>query len=325
MSPEQGAIPQRFAAYLRTRGREDLAAGRDLFLRSSAGPEGVLTTLLDERPVPAQDSKGPDPLLAHKDPRVRAAGLWFLHNSAQGGLIPAFIVQAFDDADSSVRGAALWGLLCLAAGERFSAQVESWLNTFLVRRFGIVDPEVFGQPLARVWLESLAYESDRHEREARRLAHRETRLQNLAGANIDRMRRDTRFTLDLLDSEDPNLRTAALTLLRETERSAEFRDKCEQLCAHDSDLRVRIGALSCLIACYTKTRNERILGNMARLVLDNTCSQYLREIAYQGIFQVNDAPPATWPEVRAAQGLFRFPDDVDWEFVAQFTQGNRED
>jgi hypothetical protein len=63
------------------------------------------------------------------------------------------------------------------------------------------------------------------------------------------------------------------------------------------------------------TVSKRLL---AEVVNNRQNETHLREVAYQALFELDQAPVRTWPAFKRELSDFKFPEDIDWDFVNKF-------
>jgi hypothetical protein len=111
-------------------------------------------------------------------------------------------------------------------------------------------------------------------------------------------------------------RIAALMLVGDEWTPIEqFKDECERLALTDPEEQVRGIALTKLCACYAGTNDSRIGRLVAEIVTNETLPLAYRLCAYQGLHDIRGTPVLEWPTLNPT---FRFPQDVDHNFVDQF-------
>lgn len=138
----------------------------------------------------------------------------------------------------------------------------------------------------------------------------------LAGSELGHMFESPDVAARYLQHPDPRLRQAALGILTSHwPPSSLITQECERLEIEDPDPEVRKTARACLITCYSKLQDARLVRVFARTVKDESSSLDLRISAYEALFMIRDMPPSTWPGMRMRSGELRFPEDVDWSFV----------
>lgn len=125
-----------------------------------------------------------------------------------------------------------------------------------------------------------------------------------------------------LKDPNPACRRLALEVLQRqwkyTQASADY---CELLCVQDPDPIVRRMAVFALGHFYEKSNNARISRMLAAIACDETAEPGLREGAYFGLHDVCGNTAFDHPLIlTASKGGFRFPEDVDWDFVRKFVQ-----
>lgn len=206
---------------------------------------------------------------------------------------------AFEDAESTIRGAALTALQLHA---QFIADPTRTLRKLLAELFPPIPRRCLTEPFLREVSERCVRKSLGEERSADAAKILESR----AGAE------------SYLAHSDPVVRRLAIFALRyywlPDEKLAII---CEKLLSEDRDIQVRSHALSCLADYYAGKNNPRVEQLIAWIVFDSCESREIRIAAYQSLFRVSGtrSPKVLWyKEVNA----FRVPEDIDWAFVKSF-------
>lgn len=152
------------------------------------------------------------------------------------------------------------------------------------------------------------------------------RWRSLAGAAVDLMLEDREQALRRLTDSDPKIRYVALSLLVSHWNSAkdqEFAQQCEKMAIDDTDNTVRSVALRILGQCYKNTDDARIGKLLAQVVRDELQTAECRAGAYLALFRLRGLF-ADWPGRNTIPPtVFRFPEHVDWAFVASFFDETR--
>lgn len=142
-------------------------------------------------------------------------------------------------------------------------------------------------------------------------------FKTMTGPALSEMLESREATERYLDNLDPKLRCAALCLItNHWGANQQFADKCESIVQQDADQEVRGVALSCLGSYYSGSSDRRIGQLLADKVSDETEPEMVRQAAYLALFEFRKLPIDSWPRLSS----FRFPADVDWFFVAAFSQ-----
>ena len=143
--------------------------------------------------------------------------------------------------------------------------------------------------------------------------------QRLAGPRLADLLTDRTAAVACLRELDAKLRQVALQVVAHIwGADAEYARACYLLLASDPDLDVRITAASCLAISFRGTGDPNVGKALAQIVADRSESVLLRDIAYQGLFEVRGLPVEMWPIMDAKSAGERFPDQVDWVLVASF-------
>lgn len=165
-----------------------------------------------------------------------------------------------------------------------------------------------GKRIKKQWQESRArFESK--QREIRR---------QLAGERVDQMVKSYQDAIKCLEDTSGIIRMVALEILLgvwRTHTTSEFRQKCEQMAIEDSDPQVRSMAVIALGSVYENT-NDPVVGKLlASLIKEHSLPSGIRESAYHSLYSLC-GQSAAWIELNL--NGFRFPNDVDWEFVNSY-------
>lgn len=210
---------------------------------------------------------------------------------------------AFDDPVAAVRGAALSGLLV------FSPDIDDrtgWLERLLKAIHGSPPDEVTAQAKRAVEEGSASL----------RQFYAET-MKKLAGDQLETMLQSRDAAESFLQSVDPKMRRAALfVVMHYWKPTTEFGELCEHFILHDPDTTVRVAALGNVSAIYVGTDDQRIGRLFAQLTYDEAQPIELRSHAYRMLYQVRGMPLSS--KEKAWSPEFRFPDEVDWQFVDSF-------
>ncbi|MCI0557685.1 MAG: hypothetical protein MN733_04265, partial [Nitrososphaera sp.] len=288
--------PNRFFGYLSVQARADLQAIMAFSPAEASGSSKPPSARSDCILLPEPFSREVKELLGNPNPVIRIAALSDLRKSQDAGTCIELCVRlAFEDPDSRTRGAALITLLMLWHTNGLTDKLENSMDQFLENRFKVKHPSKLGDRLSRIWLSSLDFQREcvANERWARDV--RTKYLTSLMGRRTPPGEADQTGMWKLLKCPDPHQRTAALLCLKQYERSMRFQSMCEHLVSDDPDIGVRITAVRCLVTLNAKTKNIHMLRLMAQLVLDEPSSNHnLRQVAYQGIFEIADSPVMSW-------------------------------
>jgi hypothetical protein len=141
--------------------------------------------------------------------------------------------------------------------------------------------------------------------------------ERLAGADLPNMMLNRPATEHYLGSPDPDLRKAALYILKEHwGLRPDLANALQRLAFEDSDHVVRGLALLYLVECFRSTNDAGIGRLMAGVVRDPSFSLEFRTTGYVGLFVLRGVPSGLWPHTWSTG--FHFPEDVDWRFVDSF-------
>ncbi len=156
-------------------------------------------------------------------------------------------------------------------------------------------------------------QSLKEEPRARELSERMWR--ELAGAQTDEMLASPEKAEKYLRHPSWKLRLAAISILRMVwEPNERLATECEKIAFDDPHVQVRETALFTLACCFEGTNNARIGALLAQIVSDSGSPEGVRKSAYEGLFRLRGLPVSATP----LPGKYRFPEDVDWEFVKSF-------
>lgn len=209
-----------------------------------------------------------------------------------------------------VRGLALLSIITAAETRRLRFLVEEKIATLLSFRFGITDPGS-ARTMATHWLDALTDIAHLSESNPGGQSQQPPNIQNVG---------DVDESVLNLDSQDPlKVRRAIHDLVERASLPVDFVEKCREKlqCCNDAQLRMLL--IRQLVRLSKEPDRLEISKDFAGIVLDETLSLELRDVAYQALHEINKLPVDTWPELRRAYGRFEFPQDVDWELVSRFT------
>jgi HEAT repeats len=146
----------------------------------------------------------------------------------------------------------------------------------------------------------------------------------LAGAKYDQLVSSADAALLLLNDPDPNVRTAAFSACGDIWRCQTHSAYVAACLKHSLDDPVeqsRVAAIASLGFSFSATKDAFVLKFLARLVLDQGNSDYVRNTAYMTISHVEIGPSlelALW-NIDGVVGLL----DISWKRVHEFA-GTRE-
>jgi hypothetical protein len=147
-------------------------------------------------------------------------------------------------------------------------------------------------------------------------AARQQYWEQLAGSAAKLMQSNLETARSFLLDANPKRRLAALDILaRQWKPDAELLAAAEKIAFYDQDSDVRTVALLVVGDCCSGTKDRRITRLLAEVALDTGRDEKFRKAAYLGLFKVC-LPIQAWPDLAS----FRFPEDVDWDFVRNLTQ-----
>jgi len=144
--------------------------------------------------------------------------------------------------------------------------------------------------------------------------------EKLAGDRLPELMESREGAARFLQDSDWRLRLCALSLLKRKWRpDAALAETSEKLAFADPHPQVRGVALHTLACCFQGTDDPRIGKLLADIVVDERrYDEQSRRSAYSGLFILRDIDVSE--RLRAIKK--RFPEDVDWEFVASFRPTN---
>jgi hypothetical protein len=313
-------------SYLRTQGRADLRSAFELYEKLRASPE---VTIRELRGVTAhqqtQNSDDIDTLLRSQESNLRLAGvaLVIARRRQTRDLCRCIAHLVFEDSAAEVRGLALISLFVTSTDQSIASLARDALSESLSQSFGI-HSSVIGQ-VSQAWLETLRTLMLEMMVGSQKKRTIEAWMRELAGTNLPKMMSDRSFAESLLQSTDVNTRKAALLVLSDhwgatKALTTQFRTISET----DPEIGARILAIRKLATANKKSRDKAIAVMLGRVVQDSTLPNELREIAYEALFEVVDAPVDTWPEMRRLASSFSFPSDVDWQWIDSILCGDTE-
>jgi hypothetical protein len=145
--------------------------------------------------------------------------------------------------------------------------------------------------------------------------HKETKRKywrGVFGDELETLLKDRKLVMSRLCDATPEVRLAALSILGDgCEGDEELAVACWALASRDADPRVRSVAIGVYSVCLSRSKDPEALDQLAKIVQDGTKPNGFRKAAYFALFRVADKPLRIWPDPVD----FRFPDQVDWDFV----------
>ncbi len=136
-----------------------------------------------------------------------------------------------------------------------------------------------------------------------------------AGPFFNEMAQSFQATREYLKHASPQARLGALAMMRDYwNHPPDFAQLCESVIRSDPDPDVRCMGLNCLIGCYYGTGDTRLCKWLAGMIRDEQEPLLVRKLAYVVLKATTDTA-----EPLQAHTL-RFPEQVDWAFVARFTE-----
>jgi hypothetical protein len=140
----------------------------------------------------------------------------------------------------------------------------------------------------------------------------------LVGERLDEMLANCQSAMNCLEDLNGTVRAVALEILLEvwkTQTSSEFRQQCEKMALADSDIEARSMAVIALGSCYSSTNDVAIGTLLAKLITDESLALPIRESAYHSLFTLSGRTEA-WVDLNMYG--YKFPVDVDWNFVNRY-------
>jgi hypothetical protein len=144
----------------------------------------------------------------------------------------------------------------------------------------------------------------------------EERLQQLAGDHFSVMMQSAQDAEQYLESADPSLREAALSVLyRRWGQRDRYADRYERMAMCDPSEDVRRLAFTFLGSCFSYSCDPRISALLASVVLSCNEPTSLRMASYRALLCCHGYP------IEAGKAFpLMFPDDVNWDFVNSLSQ-----
>lgn len=235
--------------------------------------------------------------------RLAAASLAAEYWPSHERFAPEVLRLAFQDSESSVRGAALYAIWLV---KHHVSDPTGFLRQLFAELFPLPPEDVRAEILRGV-----------RERKRRTVAVVGGRWEGMAGIHAAAMGESRAAAESYLSHPDPKLRRAALLAIKYHWTPDEaFKGHCERLVSEDHDVEVRSLALTCLAGCYSQSDDARIGRLAAQLVVDESAPRDLRLSAYSALFTIRGMP--TEAVLAAHRSRSRFPENIDWEFVDTF-------
>ena len=307
--------------------KNDLASAFEFEARLG-GPQRCLAELASD--ANARTGRDVDSILTYlrdSRPTRRIIALSLLEDlvTSMPDLIPRVFSCAFVDSEPAVRGFAWRIIAYLWWRDDPTGTLVEVARRVLVERFEL-SPDRASDLVAIAWLDGVAgfcqtIKSVKRAGGRRRLADefRERVIRQKAGEDWRRLEAAPEA---FLQHADPRRRSAALMTLCKNRVATESIERDVVRIIHsDEDPGVRIAGIIYLVETHRRSQDVRTARLLAQIVVDQSNPIQVREIAYQGIYQVLDMPVSDWPETKAAVGQFKFPADIDWELLRVCLEG----
>lgn len=181
------------------------------------------------------------------------------------------------------------------------------------------DPETFRRLMQQ---ESQETEEMLRESELRSRQHNERMWRKLAGEHFEEMLASRESAEKYLSHPDWQLRVAAIAILRSVwEPDKSLAAACEEMLLKDPHSQVRGIAAITLGSIFQGTNDRRVGSLLATVVKGTTLPDSVRRSAHQALFHIRGVFVLDIP----LPGTYRFPEDVDWDFVnSLWTRTRRE-
>ena len=214
-------------------------------------------------------------------------------------------------ADQVTRGRSWIRLTEVQHGNSLTQETKS----FLVSKLH-VDATSVTHTVIEAWLDALRLLVDKMRRKDNVTRFQGEYYRKLAGIDWEELERDSSSYVSFLSHINPNRRCAAIIrMVSNGINSTEQLKQLMQMIEQDDDASVQITATRNLIECCFDSLRPEVLALLARVVTKDSMPLAVRDIAYEGLFEVAREPVSDWPITRFCQGRFIFPNDIDWSFV----------
>jgi len=239
-------------------------------------------------------------------------------NSAQtSNTIFELFQTAFGANEQAKRGRSWIQLAQIQHGPLLTQETKHFLISILQ-----VDTASVTHTVIEAWLDALrmiVVRSRRNDGTTSLLL--EKHYEGLAGTDRDELERDPRSYLSFLNHSNPDRRCAAIIQMVSSGKiGPEQLNHLMRMLKQDDDASVQITATRKLIECCTESFRTDVLAILATVVANESLQLTVRDIAYEGLFELSGAPAWEWPITRSSQGLFVFPDDIDWTLVRTYSR-----
>lgn len=119
--------------------------------------------------------------------------------------------------------------------------------------------------------------------------------------------------VSFLNSDDENLRMAAIRVLGLYWKVPEYKSHAWKMFLSEKDEEVRAVALMVWASYYTKTNNKSILEILHKIMLDEQNHWMIRDQAYRSILKISMIPQKDWP--RKEIDWKNFKKELDWKLL----------
>lgn len=189
---------------------------------------------------------------------------------------------------------------------------------FLQEKFPIAARSIT-DVVADAWLDGVRMLVKRTQRQSAVSQFHRRRFQALAGSDLATIEQDLTSWSAFLHHDNPDRRCAAILQMASVRsRDDQCANRLMRIVRQDPDIKVLITATGALVKCCTDGSRPIVLTFLAGLVANASMPNFVREVAYDGLFKLDQKPVEEWPVMRQSLGDFVFPNDVDWQYVGSF-------
>lgn len=232
-----------------------------------------------------------------------------LHNQLPVGDIQRLV---FEETNQLLQGLVLIAASVAAKSKSVKDNTQKKFESVLANQYGLLDEEVV-EKLTVHWLDEVISLSEAQQADS----SRSKRTTSDSYKSID-----CSNELQKLDSDDMAIvKTSFRRLVNADELPLGFVEKCKALLTRDLDSQLTMAVIRQLVLRARSVDKEEINAKLTHIVSNENCRLELRDVAYQALYELNELPVPSWPEVLRTVGKFRFPDDVDWGLVKKFSGG----
>jgi HEAT repeat protein len=150
----------------------------------------------------------------------------------------------------------------------------------------------------------------------------QSKLVEMAGSTLDRMRRSPAEAIAFLEDSDWKIRWAAIQVLRDNwglQNAVDVTLALKKTALTDPTARVRAAAFAAISKLYERTDEPRIGKLLASVVLNENEPYEVRCAAHNGLHVLRGLAVPTWPGLAAIPPTpFRIPEDIDWDFIRSY-------